>query len=64
MSDSRDLAAHLKYYRELGVEGISRDAAWRRRAGDSPAAQDGTLSSAANGATGQGVPVQLVRGRV
>jgi DNA polymerase len=34
VSDSRDLAAHLKYYRDLGVEGISRDATWRRREGE------------------------------
>jgi DNA polymerase len=64
VNDSRDLAAHLKYYRELGVEGVSRDAAWRRRAADRSAAEDGTPSSTANEATDQGVPVQLVRGRV
>jgi DNA polymerase len=28
------LSAHLKYYREIGVDGISKDAAWRRRGGD------------------------------
>ena len=33
MSDARDaIRAHLDYYRELGVDGISRDPAWRRRA--------------------------------
>ena len=26
------MSAHLKYYRELGVDGISRDAKWRHRA--------------------------------
>jgi DNA polymerase len=32
MSDAREaIRAHLDYYRELGVEGISRDPAWRRR---------------------------------
>jgi DNA polymerase len=29
---SRDLAAHLRYYAELGVEGFNRDPAWRTRA--------------------------------
>jgi uracil-DNA glycosylase len=29
---SRQLADHLKYYEEIGVTGLSRDAAWRRRA--------------------------------
>jgi DNA polymerase len=29
-----ELAEHLSYFRELGVTGISRDPAWRRRAAD------------------------------
>ena len=33
---SRELADHLKYYEEIGVSGISRDASWRTRA-DAPA---------------------------
>jgi uracil-DNA glycosylase family 4 len=28
---SREIADHLRYYRELGVEGVSREPAWRRR---------------------------------
>jgi uracil-DNA glycosylase len=28
---SREIADHLRFYQELGVEGVSRDAAWRRR---------------------------------
>ena len=28
---SRELADHLKYYEEIGVAGVSRDANWRRR---------------------------------
>ncbi|MCY3842898.1 MAG: uracil-DNA glycosylase [Acidobacteria bacterium] len=28
------LQAHLEFFRELGVEGVSRDPVWRRRAGD------------------------------
>lgn len=37
MSTARDLAAHLRYFDELGVTGASRDAAWRRRPRDGPA---------------------------
>ncbi len=29
--DNRDLANHLRFYQELGVAGISKNAAWRRR---------------------------------
>jgi len=35
-SVNRDLISHLEWYRELGVTGVSKDAAWRRR----PAATD------------------------
>ena len=28
---SRELADHLKYYAEIGVDGVSRDATWRQR---------------------------------
>ena len=31
VSSPGDLSAHLKSYRELGVDGISTDAAWRQR---------------------------------
>jgi DNA polymerase len=30
--DARQIAAHLRFYQELGVTGISREAAWRSRA--------------------------------
>jgi uracil-DNA glycosylase len=30
------LAEHLRFYQELGVTGVSRDAKWRRRAGAAP----------------------------
>lgn len=36
--DPRQLAAHLRFYQELGVSGISRDASWRTREGGHPAA--------------------------
>jgi DNA polymerase len=32
---SRELADHLRFYADLGVDGLSRDAAWRRREGSS-----------------------------
>ena len=37
--DPRQLAEHLRFFQELGVNGVSRDAAWRRRsaAGHTPA---------------------------
>jgi len=31
---SRELADHLKYFEEIGVAGVSRDAKWRRRSDD------------------------------
>jgi uracil-DNA glycosylase family 4 len=33
------LAEHLRFYQELGVTGVSRDAKWRRRAGAAPELQ-------------------------
>ena len=33
----QDLAEHLRFFQELGVTGVSRDAAWRRRAQAVPA---------------------------
>ena len=34
MSTPRDVVEHLRYFDELGVAGVSRDAAWHRREGD------------------------------
>ena len=67
MSDLRDaLRAHLEFYRELGVDGISRDAAWTTRAGqparapdsDPSPAPNAAPSSAPNAVQSQGVSVQ------
>ena len=41
--DPRDLARHLRFYEELGVAGISRDAGWRRRTSDG--ARDSELAT-------------------
>jgi uracil-DNA glycosylase len=37
-TDPRDVAEHLRYYADLGVEGFSRDRSWRARAADAQAA--------------------------
>jgi len=39
--DPRELAEHLRFYQELGVTGISRDAKWRRRSDRDVAAGPG-----------------------
>ena len=44
MTSPRDLAEHLRYYRELGVEGVSRDAQWRRRESGMPTVPAGPTS--------------------
>jgi DNA polymerase len=45
MTRAEDLAGHLRYYAELGVTGISRDAAWRQRT-EAVAGNDGARASA------------------
>jgi DNA polymerase len=46
--DSRALAQHLRFYQELGVTGINRDAGWRRR-----------ISDGADGARGSGLGARI-----
>ncbi len=46
MTDRAQLEAHLEFFRELGVEGLSRDPAWRRRAAEEPAAVAPPMSDA------------------
>ena len=38
MTDRRALSEHLKFFQELGVNGVSRDAVWRVRTNDAGAA--------------------------
>src|SRR5262245_50224192 len=38
--DRDQLAEHLKFARELGVAGVSRDPAWRRRGESSPSVSE------------------------
>jgi uracil-DNA glycosylase family 4 len=47
-ADARQLAEHLRFFGELGVEGLSADAAWRARTGDSPREAAGSDPSAAH----------------
>jgi uracil-DNA glycosylase family 4 len=56
MSDLRDLAAHLRYYEELGVSGLSRDPRWRARA-DATAAADTAAATSSSPDAGAGVAV-------
>ena len=42
---SRELADHLKYFAEIGVEGVSRDPNWRRRASAQPFDSDHVSAS-------------------
>jgi uracil-DNA glycosylase len=47
---SRELADHLKYYAEIGVDGVSRDPKWRQRVGEPPAIAPGFSRGIANAA--------------
>ena len=51
------LAAHLRFYEELGVTGINRDPKWRRR-------DDGTPADGAVPAPVESVPVTIARSSV
>lgn len=66
----QNLANHLRFYKELGVIGVSRDRAWRTRAADvdvqaaASAAEAASGSPAANAAgelAPEGEPVQFLR---
>lgn len=45
------LVEHLRFFKDLGVDGISRDPAWRQREGDAPAAAEDT----------PGIPISIAR---
>jgi uracil-DNA glycosylase len=64
--DNRDLANHLRFYQELGVTGIGRDPAWRRRQADGGADPIGeTISDTSSNPVAvpqpEARPVQLLR---
>ncbi len=64
MSSPGDLSAHLKYYRELGVDGVSRDAAWRRRPTERQAEPRSVAPVEAPVESGPAVPARVSAGRV
>ena len=47
MTTPRDLAQHLRYYQDIGVEGLSRDPQWRRRADAATGAEPDVPAEAA-----------------
>jgi DNA polymerase len=55
---SREIADHLRFYRELGVEGVSRDPAWRRRedANDRRLAESTAVVDEGSGGRGSAPP--------
>jgi DNA polymerase len=53
MSRARDLAAHLRVYAELGVNGVSRDPAWRERALPPGAAEEEAIPAGLAGPAGR-----------
>src|SRR6478752_5425884 len=44
---SRELADHLQYFKEIGVDGVSRDRTWRQRASSASAEAVGAVDQAA-----------------
>ena len=63
--DSRALSEHLRFFQELGVTGINRDPAWRRRAGAGPAPAAGRSEAdstePASLPADEATPIQLLR---
>lgn len=51
------LAEHLRFFKDLGVDGISRDPAWRQREGDTPRTTGDTPSVTSLA----GIPVAIAR---
>ena len=56
VTDREQLEAHLEFFRELGVEGISGDPVWRRRAVEAPAAETSPTGAAARSRHAGGRP--------
>jgi uracil-DNA glycosylase family 4 len=71
MIDRRTVADHLRMFENLGVQGVSRDPAWRQRDADGaagrlvmPARSDDPTESAAAAATDQGRALQALRAHI
>jgi len=62
MTERRDFSEHLRFFGELGVDGISRDPAWQRRAGDPVRLAAAAGPAADEGLTSPGVDVQAEEG--
>lgn len=62
-TDVRALAEHLRFFSELGVDGISQDPAWRERAAEAAAAGGASQGSAAPPAGG-GAPTAGAAGPI
>jgi len=56
MTDARDLVAHLRYLQEMGVDGFSRDAAWRVRQAEPHQPATAVTSEAPPPAVGPNAP--------
>jgi uracil-DNA glycosylase family 4 len=67
MADQDQLHEHLKFASELGVAGVSRDPAWRRRAADPLAMRDAiggpASQSAMSSSAAIGTPAAMFRDR-
>ena len=59
---SHELADHLKFFEELGVDGVSRDPAWRTRADGRPGtgAQPGTAPATTESGAGAANSTQIL----
>jgi uracil-DNA glycosylase family 4 len=61
MTDRRALAEHLKFFQELGVTGVSRDASWRVRVDDGAPAERAVAADEAVDVAGGGSLDQAAR---
>jgi uracil-DNA glycosylase len=61
--NAKDVAEHLRFFQELGVTGVSRDARWRRRPATAPLAAGGIPDDGggAEGEAPESLPVTLSR---
>ncbi len=65
---SRELADHLKYFSEIGVDGVSRDATWRERAitpvSQTPEPFDSVAAASGDVHLAQGDSLDLIRSEI
>ena len=58
MSTARDVAAHLRYMKDLGVNGLSADPTWRVRPGAAPATAQSAAPAAPVAPDAPGAPLK------